>query len=470
MLREYGGRFTSAWKIVDLMIFSGLFAGLLLHPFFRQGVAVLDDEAMLDIAILGLVGLVIWPVLLSHFRVYESLRRQSIGGLLSRLAAANGLIALILSTTAFVLATPVASVFPLAFAGAVFAAQACLQIPMYQTLHAIRRSGRNFRNVLIVGAGPRALRAQETIYEHPEWGLRITGFLDDGETGFRPSVPVEKIHKIIDLPHILRDSEVDEVLVACPRQLLASLLPVVRECSLIGVPVTLLTDLFDSELPAPRAGSFASFGTLSFAPVHHDPLQLAIKRTIDIVGASFGLVLSAPMIAGAAALIKLTSPGPVFFNHVRCGVNGHRFRMPKLRTMYENAEARKIELMHLNEMDGPVFKITDDPRVTPVGRILRKLSIDELPQFWCVLRGDMSLVGPRPPTPDEVVEYHGSQRRRLSMRPGLTCLWQISGRNEIGFQEWMKLDLEYIDGWSLSRDLSILLRTIPIVLLTRGAS
>ena len=144
--------------------------------------------------------------------------------------------------------------------------------------------------------------------------------------------------------------------------------------------------------------------------------------------------------------------------------------MPKLRTMCRDAEARKLELMHLNEMDGPVFKITDDPRVTPVGHILRKLSIDELPQFWSVLRGDMSVVGPRPPTPDEVVQYRGSHRRRLSMRPGLTCLWQVSGRNEIAFEEWMNLDLEYIDSWSLAKDMSIILRTIPTVLLARGAS
>jgi lipopolysaccharide/colanic/teichoic acid biosynthesis glycosyltransferase len=144
--------------------------------------------------------------------------------------------------------------------------------------------------------------------------------------------------------------------------------------------------------------------------------------------------------------------------------------MFKLRTMYVGAESRKAELMHLNEMDGPVFKLRHDPRITPVGRWLRKLSVDELPQFWNVLKGDMSLVGPRPPTPDEVVQYHGSQRRRLSMRPGLTCLWQVSGRNEVSFEDWMKLDLEYIDRWSTALDLQIVLRTIPQVLLARGAS
>jgi exopolysaccharide biosynthesis polyprenyl glycosylphosphotransferase len=470
MLREHGKRLVYVWKVADMAIFLALFVGLLLHPWFWQPAGLDEGAGLRRIVILALATAIAWPIILSHFGVYESLRRESLWGLLARLAGASGLGALILATTAFVLGAPVAPAFPLAFAAATFIAQSSLRIPAFHILRILRRSGRNYRNVVIVGAGPRARGVQETVDSHPEWGLRIISFLDEPSGDFTPSVPIEKIQKIIDLPQILRDSTVDEVLVACPRQMLPSLVPVVRECSLIGVPVTLLTDIFDSELPAPRAGKFASFGTLSFAPVHHDPIQLTIKRGIDIVGAGVGLLLSAPAIAAAALAIKLTSRGPVFFWHIRCGLNGHRFMMPKLRTMHEDAEARKADLMHLNEMDGPVFKITDDPRVTPVGRVLRKLSIDELPQFWSVLRGDMSLVGPRPPTPDEVVQYCGSHRRRLSMRPGLTCLWQVSGRNEIAFQEWMNLDLEYIDTWSLGKDLGILLRTIPTVLLARGAS
>jgi len=150
-------------------------------------------------------------------------------------------------------------------------------------------------------------------------------------------------------------------------------------------------------------------------------------------------------------------------------MNGRRFSMPKLRTMHTDAEERKQELMHLNEMDGPVFKLTNDPRITRVGGALRKWSIDELPQFWGVLRGDMSLVGPRPPTPDEVENYEKNHRRRLSMRPGITCLWQVSGRSEVGFEEWMELDVKYTDSWSLANDLRILARTVPQVLLARGA-
>ncbi len=174
--------------------------------------------------------------------------------------------------------------------------------------------------------------------------------------------------------------------------------------------------------------------------------------------------------AGIALLIKITAGGQVLYRQTRCGLNGRRFTLYKFRTMIEGAEERQRELLHLNEMDGPVFKLKQDPRVTWIGRFLRRFSLDELPQLWNVLRGDMSLVGPRPPIPDEVARYQRWQRRRLSMKPGLTCLWQISGRNQIDFDRWMKLDLEYIDSWSPWLDVKILLKTVPAVLSGRGAS
>ena len=252
--------------------------------------------------------------------------------------------------------------------------------------------------------------------------------------------------------------------------MLATIMEAVDTCAAAGVPITLLSDLFGDYLPAPQATRLGSLPALSFAPVHHSGIKLAIKRTIDIVGSAAALLLIGPVIAGAAALIKLTSPGPIFFRQVRCGLNGRHFVMYKLRTMQTDAEARKFELNELNEMDGPVFKITDDPRITRVGRTLRRCSIDELPQFFNVLIGDMSLVGPRPPVPVEVAEYQTFERRRLSMRPGITCLWQVSGRNAIGFDGWVRLDLEYIDTWSLTNDFSILLRTLPAVISGDGAS
>ena len=356
------------------------------------------------------------------------------------------------------------------FATTTFFAQATLRAGLYGVLHVARRTGHNTRTVVVIGAGPRASRALATIDQHPEWGLRVLGFVDDGEPGFAPHVPVELIHKMVELPGLLRDSSVDEVLVACPRSMLDSLVPVVRECAQIGVPVTLLTDLFGDELPPPRVGRFDSLGTVTFAPVHHNEMELAVKRGVDIAGATLGLLLAAPVVGLAALAIKLDDGGPVLFRQWRCGLNGRQFPMLKLRTMVPDADRMKADLLHLNELDGPVFKIKDDPRVTRVGRVLRKWSIDELPQFWNVLIGEMSLVGPRPPTPDEVVLYEGGDRRRLSMRPGLTCLWAVAGRNQIRFDEWMRLDLEYIDTWDLGQDFRILARTIPAILSGRGAS
>jgi lipopolysaccharide/colanic/teichoic acid biosynthesis glycosyltransferase len=200
------------------------------------------------------------------------------------------------------------------------------------------------------------------------------------------------------------------------------------------------------------------------------PLARRVKRAIDVVGAALGLVASAPIIAASAVAIRLDSRGPVFFRQARCGRNGRLFSLWKLRTMDVDAEARKCELLDQNFMDGPVFKVEGDPRVTRVGRILRRYSIDELPQLWNVLTGEMSLVGPRPPLPSEVAQYGPFERKRLRVRPGLTCEWQVSGRNRIGFTEWVRLDVDYIENWSLARDVSLLLRTIPAVLRGNGAS
>jgi exopolysaccharide biosynthesis polyprenyl glycosylphosphotransferase len=193
------------------------------------------------------------------------------------------------------------------------------------------------------------------------------------------------------------------------------------------------------------------------------------KRTLDVVVASILLLLSLPVLAVAALAIKLTSRGPVLFRSTRCGRDGEPFTFFKLRSMYCGAHTMRHTLLHLNEVDGPVFKLANDPRITRVGRFIRRTSIDELPQLWNVVRGDMSLVGPRPPIPEEVEQYTASQMRRLSVKPGLTCLWQVSGRSDLSFDEWVRLDLDYISSRSFSLDLRILVRTLPAVLSCRGA-
>ena len=251
--------------------------------------------------------------------------------------------------------------------------------------------------------------------------------------------------------------------------MLAEIVAVVDACAMAGVPITLLSDVFGDFLPAPRVTRFGALPALSFAPVHHNPVKIFIKRAIDVVGAALLLVMILPVLTVAGIAIRMGSRGPIFFRQVRCGMNGRQFVMHKLRTMYVDAEERKQDLATQNEMDGPVFKMKNDPRITPVGRFLRRFSIDELPQIWDVLWGRMSLVGPRPSLPSEVGSYKTFQRRRLSMRPGLTCLWQVSGRNKIGFDDWVRLDLEYIDTWSLRNDLKILVRTIPAVVSGSGS-
>jgi exopolysaccharide biosynthesis polyprenyl glycosylphosphotransferase len=469
MLRERGRQLHLAFIALDITITVAAFSWLttrstMLHP------SATTETGLVTLTGMAIAVALAWPLLLGRFGAYQSQRRERIGETLARLLGANGLGALLLSTVAFAIAAPIAPSFPLVLSAIIFTAQASFRIPLYASLQAARRTGHNSRNLLVIGTGPRAARARVTIDQHPEWGLRILGFVDEGQSNFVPHVPLDRIHKMIELPDLLRDKTVDEVLVACPRSMLDALVPVVQECAEIGVPVTLLTDLFGDELPPPRVGRFDSQGTITFAPVHHDELELTVKRGLDILGAVVGVVISAPLIVLAALCIRGGDSGPVLFKQWRCGLNGRRFQMLKLRTMIPGAEAHKADLMHLNEMDGPVFKIKDDPRVTPVGRFLRKWSIDELPQFWNVLRGDMSLVGPRPPTPDEVVLYEGSERRRLSMRPGLTSLWQVEGRNEVSFEEWMRLDLEYIDNWGLGEDLRIVARTLPLILSGRGAS
>jgi exopolysaccharide biosynthesis polyprenyl glycosylphosphotransferase len=200
------------------------------------------------------------------------------------------------------------------------------------------------------------------------------------------------------------------------------------------------------------------------------PVQVLLKRIIDAGLSALALVLLSPLMLIVAILIRLGSPGPVFFAQERVGMNQRRFKIYKFRTMVEDAEQQKRSLSHLNECDGPAFKIAADPRITPVGKLLRKTSIDEIPQLINVLLGEMSLVGPRPPLPEEVGRYAWPDRKRLSVKPGITCLWQISGRNQVPFDRWMKLDREYVENWSLWLDLKILAMTVPAVISAKGAS
>jgi exopolysaccharide biosynthesis polyprenyl glycosylphosphotransferase len=319
------------------------------------------------------------------------------------------------------------------------------------------------RFLLVVGSGPRAVALKRTIEMHPSWGLQIVGYLDDADVPISHEIPESAMRKLVDIRELLREVVIDEIVFAGPRAMLSNLTPVLAAAAEAGIPFSILSDLFGDCAVPPRFSSVGSVSTLRFTAAPSGA-SLFLKRTFDLVAGSVLMTLAAPIVGAAAIAIVATSKGPIFFRQTRCGLHGRRFQMLKLRTMAVDAEQQLDHLAHLNELSGPAFKIKDDPRVTSVGMWLRRFSIDELPQLWNVVRGEMSLVGPRPPIPREVAQYSTSYQRRLAMRPGLTGAWQVSGRSRMrDFADWVKLDLEYIDNWSFALDLKILMRTIPAV-------
>jgi exopolysaccharide biosynthesis polyprenyl glycosylphosphotransferase len=273
-----------------------------------------------------------------------------------------------------------------------------------------------------------------------------------------------------DLPRLIRNRAVDEVVFVVPRSQLTGIENYLYICETQGINATVAVDFFDLKISKLRQTELDGIPLITFDTTPAKERQLFLKRLIDVLVSGLGLIILSPLFLLIIIAIRSTSKGPALYIQKRVGLNGRKFVLYKFRSMYKGAHQRLSELADRNEMGGPIFKIKNDPRITPVGKILRKFSLDELPQLFNVLRGDMSLVGPRPPIPKEVRQYELWQRRRLSMRPGITCLWQVSGRNRIGFDEWMNLDLEYIDNWSLLLDMRILLRTVPAVLFGVGAS
>ena len=301
-------------------------------------------------------------------------------------------------------------------------------------------------------------------------GLRLIGFVSpDPENDHPAKLGSYPVFPLDSLSNILHERVVDEVIFAVNMQELARLEPVIRHCADVGMKTRVELEFLPAAYSRIYLEKFREVLLLSLSSAPDSELRLFFKRIFDMVLSGVSLVVLSPLLASIAAMIRITSPGPVLFEQTRCGLGGRRFTLYKFRSMINNAEQLRAELHQLNELDGPVFKISDDPRITPVGRWLRRFSLDELPQLWNILRGEMSFVGPRPAVPEEVEQYQDWQRRRLRMRPGLTCTWVLEGRNHLDFNRWMQLDLTYIDNWSLWLDVKIFLRTIPIVLSGRGA-
>jgi exopolysaccharide biosynthesis polyprenyl glycosylphosphotransferase len=337
-------------------------------------------------------------------------------------------------------------------------------------LKKVRLYGRNLRFVLIIGTNKRAYDFARMIEEKKELGYRLRGYVD--KNIYFPKEGLRLLGTLEDFPTIIKDHVIDEVVIALPvKSHYEEIQKIVQKAEEQGIIIRYLSQLFDTKIAQSKAEKFEDFAVVTMSSGPQDDWQYLAKRTIDIILASVLTILTSPLMIFAAIAIKITSSGPILFVQDRIGYNKRIFRLYKFRTMVVGAEKLQRELEDLNEMDGPVFKIRNDPRITKIGRWLRKTSIDELPQLFNVLKGDMSLVGPRPlPVRDYSGFDQDWQRRRFSVLPGITCIWQINGRNEVSFGNWMKMDMEYIDNWSLSTDLKILLKTIPAVIKGRGAT
>jgi exopolysaccharide biosynthesis polyprenyl glycosylphosphotransferase len=333
-------------------------------------------------------------------------------------------------------------------------------------VHRARRGGLNSRVFAVVGSGDLANDVVSTVADHPEWGLVFAGnIVEEGAV----LAPENLLGSVSQIGQILDDNVIDEVIFAVPRDRHAEVQEAFRDCQARGADARVCLDLFELDGARAVLGDLDGLPMLSFSRAPSDGVALLLKRAFDVVSSAAALVLFSPVILATAIAVKLESPGPVFFRQVRVGKNGRPFRMFKFRSMRVDAEDRLEALRLQNEASGPVFKMRNDPRVTRVGGFIRRYSIDELPQFLNVLSGEMSVVGPRPPVPAEVRQYERWQRRRLSVKPGITCTWQVSGRSDVSFDRWMELDLAYIDSWSLWQDVRICFETIPAVLTSRGA-
>ena len=325
---------------------------------------------------------------------------------------------------------------------------------------------------MVVGEGDRALALARAVDDSDRHGLELLAVVGCGDE-IGPVAGLSRDYRVRtvgEMPAMLESEAIDEVLFAVSSSRLRSLEGVFVLCDEHGIKTRVAADFFPhvhSRMHFDRLGGRPML-TFSIAPADH--LQLLVKRCIDVLGAGACLLLLSVPMALVAVLVKATSPGPAVFRQPRCGLNGRLFTCYKFRSMVEGADSLREEIQHLNEKDGPAFKVRNDPRLTPIGRFLRRFSIDEWPQFWNILRGEMSFVGPRPAIPSEVGQYETWQRRRLRMRPGLTCLWAIRGRDQVDFDSWMQMDLEYIDNWSLLLDLRILVLTVPVVLAGSGAN
>jgi exopolysaccharide biosynthesis polyprenyl glycosylphosphotransferase len=468
MLKEHSRLVDACIRLLDaLALFAALPAAVAVRNWLLQSADARFSLA--NDALLLAVTLLVWVAISWLFDVYDAYRVRPLSAELGRIARAVLVMWLVLAALSFLykggdlsrLAVALYAPISLLLIGGI-------RLALRLAARRARIEGYNTRYFTVVGSGEVAEDVVCSVASHPEWGYAFAGYiLEDDAPAETCDLPV--LGRLRDLGRLLEDRVLDEIFFAVPRHRLDRIEEAVRLCEEQGVAFRVCLQLFENTSSRMTLSDLAGMPTLSFSRTPGDELALAAKRAFDVAASGLALILLGPIFAALALLIRLDSTGPVFFRQKRVGLNGREFTLYKFRSMALDAEARLGELLQHNEMSGPVFKMAADPRVTRVGRFMRRTSLDELPQFWNVLRGEMSVVGPRPPIPAEVRSYQRWQRRRLSVKPGITCTWQISGRNTIDFDRWMELDLEYIDGWSLWGDIRICLKTIPAVIAARGA-
>jgi exopolysaccharide biosynthesis polyprenyl glycosylphosphotransferase len=467
MLKQYATFFRRFMIIVDMAIAALAFGLAFIVRDHIEGLYFFSSYLWI-IPFLSIA----WGMFLYMLGMYASFRLKSVIEVLSIILRAGGMVFLLFGCVTYLFKIGYVSRSLIGYAFGFTVLFLCIEkLGLVLFFRYLRQKGFNFRNLLIVGTGRRARAFITQINHRREFGLKIVSVIDPDKERVGQMVcghPV--VGTLDDIPDILTNTAIDNVVFIVPRSILNDIEKQILCCETLGVTSHVAVDLFPMQFTQGRPESLLGMPIMTFESVSDKHQQLIIKRVLDIILSGVGLIVISPILAAVALLVKFTSDGPVLFSQERCSLNGRRFKLYKFRTMVVDAESKMAELMAFNQMEGPAFKMDNDPRVTKVGRILRKLSLDELPQLWNVFLGDMSLVGPRPPLPKEVQQYDFWQRRRLSMRPGITCLWQVGGRNKIkDFDEWARLDLKYIDEWSLALDFKILLKTFPVVVSGSGA-
>jgi exopolysaccharide biosynthesis polyprenyl glycosylphosphotransferase len=479
MLREKNKLIVHAHKLLDIGLTGAAFIGayfikrhLLPHPL--RGLSVAPNYY-----IVLLMAIIIWYVTFEQCGLYTSYRKQSLGRVLWNMVKAVCIGMLIMTFCMHIFKiTDVSRIMMGIFFLLNIGLLAISKGAAYKILSHYREKGFNFRNILIVGSRQRALDMIDAIKGHLDSEYKILGCLEveQSQVGKEVKNGIKVIGTLGDLRKVLLEKVVDELIFAMPLKKIENPNQHMATAEEIGVAVRIIPDwqihklMYQPEIAAIQFEEFLGVPTLALSTTPQRHGDLLIKSTFDYIFAGAVLISLIPLFLFISLTIKLSSKGPVFYRQERCGLNGRKFMIYKFRTMVADAEARRKDMDALSETDGPVFKIKKDPRIIPfIGTFLRKTSLDELPQLINVLKGEMSLVGPRPPIPDEVEKYDAWQRRRLSMKPGLTCFWQITPhRNEVSFEEWMNMDLEYIDNWSLGLDFKILGKTIGVMLRGTG--